>query len=247
MTQFESSSGMALSWKTILLILPNSGVTFDALKTCSFCATLWIFFPVDCQVTRWPKGIDKARWTVRRWNLKVQVSFSSRDLQGVPFFQGILLMQTFCVCKKREHITMNKKKLCWLTKGGYVFQGVWLWTLKWLTTWFPYVLFEGLKSLEQPWRRRRVRPTLCFTFLESTGNLDNYFVFFEQCILCGILSCLTRKGSLFKPTFTTRSGNSFLNLGASSGLCDLPDDIVKSTARGNDTHLILSCTNYTFG
>ena len=56
---------------------------------------------------------------------------------------------------------------------------------------------------------------------------------------------MTKKGSLFKPTFTTRCGNSFLNLGASSGLCDLPDDIVKSTAGGkvirtySDTHLIL--------
>lgn len=49
-------------------------------------------------------------------------------------------------------------------------------SLKWpLATWFPYVLFEGLKSLEQPWRRPRVRPTFCFTFLESTGNQDTLF------------------------------------------------------------------------
>ena len=67
----------------------------------------------------------------------------------------------------------NQRKLCASWSLVMDFEA----SLKWrLATWFPYVLFEGLKSLEQPWRRRRVRPTLCFTFLESTGNLDNYFV-----------------------------------------------------------------------
>ena len=48
-----------------------------------------------------------------------------------------------------------------------------------------YVLFEGLKSLEQPWRRRRVRPTLCFTFPVHT--LWNIFLFdyiFKTCLVC---------------------------------------------------------------
>ena len=50
LTPFESSSGMALSWKTILLILPNSGVTFvKALKTCSSCNAVDFF-------SRWPSG-----------------------------------------------------------------------------------------------------------------------------------------------------------------------------------------------
>lgn len=48
-----------------------------------------------------------------------------------------------------------------------------------------YVLFEGLKSLEQPWRRHRVRPTLCFTFPGHT--LWNIFLFdyiFKTCLVC---------------------------------------------------------------
>ena len=148
MTQFESSSGMALSWKTILLILPNSGVTFDALKTCSFCATLWI--PVDRQVTRWPKGIDKARWTVRRRNLKVQVSFSE-IFRVYHCFKGFFYANILCLQEKGAYnneletaMLINQRKLCVSWSLVMDFEV----SLKWrLATWFPYVPFPRLEKL----------------------------------------------------------------------------------------------------
>ena len=55
---------------------------FDALKTCSFCETLWI--PVDRQVTRWPKGIDEV--DSEKTEFDGRCFFSERDLQGVSVF-----------------------------------------------------------------------------------------------------------------------------------------------------------------